>query len=378
MTDTETPVVLEDKSVPPKKRRSWLRIFLWVVLYLSAAGMVLLIAAGAFAYLLYEHITAPGTHTGERRVTIPDGATGRDAARILSEQSLVEHEYLALAALKLDKTPAAIKAGDYDLPIGASASELVDLLQEGPNVAFDPSSIPPDRKVTVPEGLTIVQMAELFEDPEAFVDAASNAGLIQGLGIEAESLEGFLMPNTYYFDEKPTAQQVVERMVSAFQREYAALVERLPEAAAMGPVELVTIASLIEEEARDPAERPVISAVIHNRLEKGMPLQMDSTLQYALNKYGERLLDEDKAVDSPYNTYLNAGLPPGPISSPGVASLEAAAAPADVDYLYFVSNADGRTHTFSKTLNEHTQARSRYQREIRKQREELRRQQASE
>lgn len=378
MSEPEIAAVEHDASVPPKKRRSWLRIFLWMILYLSAAGVVLLIAAGAFAYLLYEHITAPGTHTGERRITIPEGATGRDAARILAEQSLVEHEYLALGALKFDKTPAPIKAGDYDLPIGASASELVELLQEGPNVAFDPSSIPPDRKVTVPEGLTIFQVAEQFDDPAAFVEAASNVGLIQGLGIEAKTLEGFLMPNTYYFDEKPTPQIVVERMVGAFQREYTALVERLPNAAAMSPVELVTIASLIEEEARDPAERPVISAVIHNRLEKGMPLQMDSTLQYALNKYGERLLDEDKAVDSPYNTYLNAGLPPGPISSPGVASLEAAAAPADVDYLYFVSNADGRTHTFSTTLNEHAQARSRYQREIRKQREELRRQQASE
>ena len=181
------------------------------------------------------------------------------------------------------------------------------------------------------------------------------------------------MPNTYYFDEAPDSAKLLRRMLDQFKADFAVLQAEHPEAAA-DPVRVVTIASLIEEEARVDEERALVSSVIHNRLEQGRALQMDSTLQYALNKYGQRLLNEDKDVDSPYNTYKYPGLPPGPIANPGVASLRAALAPAESDFLYFVSNADGKTHTFSKTLREHEAAVAKFRREIREQRRELQQQ----
>ncbi|HUW61173.1 MAG TPA: endolytic transglycosylase MltG, partial [Candidatus Bathyarchaeia archaeon] len=138
------------------------------------------------------------------------------------------------------------------------------------------------------------------------------------------------------------------------------------------PLQVVTVASLIEEEARGAEERPDVAAVIYNRLKRGMPLQLDSTIQYALNKYGQRLLYSDREVDSPYNTYKNKGLPPGPISNPGVASLRAALQPSQADYIYFVSNADGLTHTFSSSNAEHIRAVQRFRREIAPQRKALR------
>ena len=210
-------------------------------------------------------------------------------------------------------------------------------------------------RVTVPEGLALSQMATRFDDPDAFIEAASDPDLLAAVGIEAPTLEGFLMPDTYFFDEPPTERAVVERMVEHFTETYAELLTAHPDAADRDLIEVVTVASLVEEEARVDDERPVIAAVIYNRLEKRIALAFDSTLQFALNKYGQRMLNEDKQVDSPYNTYKYAGLPPGPIASPGLKSIEAAVAPADVPYIFFVSNYDG-THVFTETFEEHQKA----------------------
>jgi len=344
------------------------KLFLFVVTVVVLAG----IAAALGAFLGYRHVTQPGVRGAEVRVTIPQGASGRDVGRMLAEQGLVEHELLFRAALRLDRSGRAIKHGRYALYRGLSAMELLGILQEGETLPLDPSEIPDELKVTVPEGLSIAQAARLFKHPEAFTKAASDAELIARLGIEAATLEGFLMPNTYFFDDRPTERGVVERMAAQFEEEYAALLDEVPPPTDHTKLEIVTVASLVEEEARVDAERATVAAVIYNRLEKDMPLQLDSTLQYALGKYGERILYEDREVDSPYNTYLHAGLPPGPISSPGAASIRAALWPADVDYLFFVSNADGKTHTFSTTPSEHLEAVRRYRRAIAGQRREER------
>ncbi|HOT49561.1 MAG TPA: endolytic transglycosylase MltG, partial [Candidatus Hydrogenedentes bacterium] len=214
----------------------------------------------------------------------------------------------------------------------------------------------------------IEQASKLFGNPAAFVEAASDPKLIARIGIKATTLEGFLLPNTYYFDRKPTEREVVERMIAEFEKQYASLIAQSPPPEGFDKLAIVTIASLIEEEARVPEERPSVAAVIYNRLQKNMPLQFDSTLQFALKKYGQRLLYEDLETDSPYNTYKHTGLPPGPISSPGTAALKAALRPARADFLYFVSNADGQTHTFSATEAEHLKAVARFRKEIAPQR----------
>jgi len=338
---------------------------------MSVLLLVCAVAAAIGATLVYQHVTQPGVPGQTVRILVPAGATGIQIAQILAENHLVENALFFRIALRLDRSGKPMKAGRYAVPKGLSATELLHVLQEGKTVPPEPGEIPPDQKVTVPEGLSLKQASALFANPQAFVDAACDAALLRNLGIAAASLEGFLAPDTYYFDKKPTEREVVERMVEEFEKRWTALTTELPPPEGFGKIELVTIASLIEEEAKVPEERDKVAAVIYNRLNKKMPLQLDSTLQYALNKYGQRLLYEDREVDSPYNTYKRPGLPPGPISSPGVASLRAALRPADADYVYFVSNADGQTHTFSATEAEHLEAVSRFRKEIAPQRKAL-------
>lgn len=356
---------------PPKRFSVWRLLFKLFLVFFTLCGLAV-VAAAFVAFMAYQHVVQPGQAGAPARVLIPEGATGHDVGKLLASQGLVEHELFFRLAVKLDKSGKPIKHGPYALAKGLSASELLQRLQEGPNRALDAADIPPECRVTIPEGLTIAQAAERFDHPEAFIEAARDPELIARLGIEAETLEGFLMPNTYFFDAKPSEREVAERMVAEFEKVYTRLTEETPPPGGFDKMEIVTIASLIEEEARVEEERREVAAVIYNRLEKKMRLQMDSTLQYALGKYGQRLLEADREVNSLYNTYLNAGLPPGPISSPGAASIEAALRPSNADYLYFVSNADGQTHTFSSTDAEHQRAVQHFRREIAPQRKGLR------
>jgi len=348
----------------PHKGRSCAGIVARLVLYTLV--LLVLLAAGAAlgAYMIYDHVTRPSVGGESVRVEIPEGVTGQQAGEILAREDLIEHPLFFRLAIRLDEAAKPIKHGTYDLQKGLSPTQLLHKLQEGPDITIS------EHKLTVPEGLTLRQMAGLFADPQAFLAAARDPARIEQLGIAAPSLEGFLMPDTYFFDEEPSETDAIDRMLRHFQQEYEKLLQAVPGAAARDLMEVVTVASLVEEESRVDEERPLVAAVVYNRIERGMPLDLDSTLQYALDKYGQRLLDRDKAVDSPYNTYRNAGLPPGPISNPGTAALRAALQPAEAEYLYFVSNADGKTHTFSVTLAEHNRAVARYRREISAQRRE--------
>jgi UPF0755 protein len=333
----------------------------------SLVAIAALVVVLGFAVV--QTVRGPGVQGDPVVVTVPEGMSGREVAKLLAEQGLVDHEILFRIALRIDESGETIKHGSHRVPEGAAPLEILRILQQPPNPSLDANKY----KFTVPEGLTVRQIAELMPDPEAFLAEVSGIPMKDEFGIDAPGPEGFLMPNTYFFDEPPTSALLLRRLLDQFKSDYAQLQAEFPEAA-KDVFKVVTIASLIEEEVRTDGERPLVSSVIHNRLEKGRALEMDSTLQYVLNKYGQRLLNGDKEVDSPYNTYKYAGLPPGPISNPGLKSLRYALAPADTDYLYFVSNADGKTHTFSKTLREHEAAVAKFRREIREQRRELQQQ----
>jgi UPF0755 protein len=224
------------------------------------------------------------------------------------------------------------------------------------------------RPITFPEGLTIRQMAALYEakgfgPAREFADAAKDRALISALDPDARDLEGYLFPDTYALPRKATAAQLVQRMVAAFMK--ALTPDLLDKADARGLTirQLVTLASIVEKETGNKEERPLVAAVYANRLKIGMPLQCDPTVIYALDRAGRydgNLTRENMQFDSPYNTYRYPGLPPGPIASPGRASLAAAASPADAAYLYFVSRNDG-THAFAATLEEHNRNVQQYQ-----------------
>src|SRR5205085_3691411 len=214
--------------------------------------------------------------------------------------------------------------------------------------------------VTIPEGYTVAQitplLAKTLKVPVDSVTAAvSDTALLSRLDVPNKTLEGFLFPDTYAFPIGTTARQAVREMVYAFERRWRPEWDSSAADLKINRNDLVTMASIVEKEARVPEERPVIAAVYYNRLKRGMLLQADPTVQYALGHHVGRVLYKDLAIQSPYNTYVNKGLPPGPIASPGVASLAAAANPASVQYLYFVASADGH-HEFRMTLEEHASA----------------------
>lgn len=332
----------------------------WAVI---GAGVVCVAVA---AFVIVDHVRGPG-HAGPKvSVQVPEGASGKDIGDLLVGAGLIEHEGLFRLAARLDTVKKPLRHGIYEVPKGLSALEILHMMQEGPARP----ALEDQYKVTVPEGLSLAQLVEELPEIEGIAEAAQAPELLQRLNIKAKSVEGFLLPETYYFDERPTGRELVERLIAQFEKTWAGLIAGVPGAERYDKLAVVTIASLVEEEARVEEERPLVAAVLRNRLEEGMPLQMDSTLQYALNKYGERLTEKDKQVKSAYNTYQVRGLPPGPISSPGASALRAALRPAPVKYLYFVSNADGKTHTFSETYEEHQAAVAKFRREIAPQRRE--------
>ncbi len=360
-----TEINKNNRGAPTHRRWTFWRMVAVCMLWTWALLFLGVIAAGAGAFLVYDYVTRPGQKGAAVEVVVPSGASGRDIGRLLAEHGLIEYEGFFRLAMQVEGSNSHIQHGAYELYKGLSALELLGLLQEGPSRHLLANQI----RITIPEGLSIPQMAELLGLGDTFIETARARDLIERLEIEADSLEGFLMPNTYFFDKEPEPRALIERMVGQFEKEYTALLEAHPGARHLDKRYVVTVASIVERETRVDEERPLVAQVIYNRIRREMPLQMDSTLQFALNKYGERMLYADLDTDSPYNTYKYRGLPPGPICSPGVSSLSAAMAPADVRYLYFVSNADGRTHTFSRTLEEHNRAVARFRREIAPQRQ---------
>jgi UPF0755 protein len=250
----------------------------------------------------------------------------------------------------------SLQAGEYALSPAMSYRSLVQTLHQGRVVLH---------AVLVPEGFTqreiIRRLAEAgllrAENARAL---ASDPEFVRRLGLSGDSLEGYLFPDTYSFPRGLGARAVLTRLVRRFHEVWRPLA---PKARALGLSrrEAVTLASIIEAEAGLDRERPLISAVYHNRLAKGMPLQADPTVIYGLDDFDGNLRRSDLRADTPYNTYTRQGLPPGPICSPGAASLAAAVAPARVDYLYFVATGDGGHH-FSATYRQHVNAVNRFQR----------------
>jgi UPF0755 protein len=261
---------------------------------------------------------------------------------------------------RLDGIDGELRPGVYDLVTGMGYDDVVETLLAGPPVAYT--------TVTIPEGFTVEQIAERVST-EAGISAEEIAELgLSGASAFQEaypfvsdgyqgSLEGYLFPDTYRIAEGSTARDVIALMLDQFAEEFATLDLAYPDEAGLTPHQVVTLASMVEREARLADERPIVASVIYNRLARGMRLEIDATIEYVIKENRPRLLNKDLEVDSPYNTYKYDGLPPGPIASPGLASLEAAADPAETGYLYYVlTSADG-AHTFTETYEEFLEAK---------------------
>lgn len=279
----------------------------------------------------------------------------------LKEQKIFIQPTFFLTYAELFKIDRRIHVGKYDLNKGITLAELTEKLTTGKGSSLD---------VTIPEGLNFKQIAGILKnqagvDSAGFVEVASDTSFIGELNLDAPNLEGYLFPNTYklYWGMEP--EDVAKIMVKELSNILGDSLIRRMEQINFSLYQVLTLASLIEAEAQNPEERPIISAVYHNRLNKNMLLQCDPTVIYALPDLDRPLVLKDLEIDSPYNTYKYTGLPPGPINNPGKASILAALYPANVDFLYFVAKGDG-SHIFSSTLEEHSLAKMKIKRENKK------------
>ncbi len=290
-------------------------------------------------------------HGAPTRVIIPRGASFGQATDSLTKAKLVGWPKMFRLYGRLTGGDRDIKPGTYLLKQGTPWSDIVSALNGGLGLV---------NTITIPEGYTLSQitplLARTLKVPTDSVQVAMrDTALLARLDIPNSTLEGYVFPDTYAFPLGTTARQAVREMVYAFERRWNPEWDASLTELKINRNDLVTMASIVEKEARVPEERPVIAAVYYNRLRKGMLLQADPTIQFALGHHVGRVLYKDLAVKSPYNTYIHKGLPPGPIASPGVASLAAAAHPASVPYLYFVASRDGH-HEFRVTLEQHASA----------------------
>lgn len=319
---------------------------------------VLLIAWVGFHQI--SQLMGPVDAGNEERieVTIPAQCTTSQVARILYEHNLIQNEKFFVGYCRVKGLDQNLKAGVYSFNRAQSLSELVEGLVQGKVVTVG---------FTVPEGYTLSQIGELLVKENICTAEEWQQALIQDYDYEflkkapdtENHLEGFLFPATYRVARDVTAQQVVDMMLKRFEQEWKGGLAATAREQGRDVYEVVTLASLIEKEARVDEERPVIAGVLINRLKKGMPLQVDATVLYSLGEHKPVVTYRDLEVDSPYNTYRYPGLPLGPIASPGSASLAAALQPAQHSYYYYVYMGDGR-HYFSKTHDEHVQAKQKY------------------
>ena len=324
--------------------------FLAVLLAVVAA-----IAIGA-ALMLQPHGPAEPA-----LVEFEPGQSVRDLAAELERRDVVASRWLFLA-VRAARPKTILMAGEYEFEEARSPWQVFEQIARG-RVYLRP--------LTVPEGLTRFEVAELVADAgygsrEELLEITADPTLVKDLLPDAETLEGCLFPETYRFPKTATGAQVVGAMVSHFRRAFEQTLR--DRHSPLEPYQLLTLASLIEKETGVDRERPLVSSVFHNRLERGMRLQCDPTIIYGLlleDRYRGSIFASDLQDPHPYNTYLIEGLPPGPIANPGLASLEAAARPTESDYLFFVAESgDSAGHVFSSSLAAHNQAVNAYRRSL--------------
>ncbi|BBH19316.1 aminodeoxychorismate lyase [Paenibacillus baekrokdamisoli] len=350
----------EDNVIRPAGPRRG-RITLWVIVTLF--GLMIIFAAG-IAFYIWNGLKP--TSSGEvKQIELKKGMSPFQLAEELENQGIIRNAFIFKYYLRYKNEGARFQAGVYDLQPGMDKDAIIAKFNSGETLKSETI------RFTIPEGYTVEQIADTlakagYVDKEAFIKLADtdrtwgDAEAVRLLPKKAElrhRLEGYLFPETYELEKGSKPEDIIIRMLQELDHKLEKLPDNWEEAMTERKMDfpsIMTIASLIEREAVVDEERPIIAGIIYNRLEKGMPLQIDATVQYSLDKPKERLYDKDLKVDSPYNTYRIKGLPPGPIASPSLKSIEAALFPEKTDYFYYVTKKDGsHKHLFAQTLKEH-------------------------
>ena len=320
-----------------------------VILYLIAVFFVFCV------FLLNYSISFIDKKNINVLVDIPTGSSFLEVTEILNQAGLVKHRIFFYSLTIIKNARRHIRAGEYEFNTSMTPIAMINKLIRGEIKEYI---------ILIPEDFSMKEIAdrlysEKLINKEIFFELARDKDFLKSLNIKAESIEGYLFPDTYYFNRSMNTRQIMKRMVNRFWEKVTP--EMIEKARELGfnTHQFVTFASLIGKESGNDAEKPFISAVFRNRLKKKMRLQSDPTAVYDLDSFNGKVLRSHLKRNSPYNTYVIRGLPPGPIANPGLTSLQAALNPAPVKYLYFVSKKDG-SHFFSASLNEHNQAVYRY------------------
>jgi UPF0755 protein len=288
-------------------------------------------------------------------VDIPTGSSFLEVTEILNRAGLIKYRIFFYSLTVIKNARRHIRAGEYEFNTSLTPNAIIEKLIRGDIKKY---------KVTIPEDFSLKEIVDRLKeykliDEDDFLELAGNEDFLESLNIQADSIEGYLFPDTYFFDRSMSTRQIMKIMVSQFWKKIAPEMIKRAEEMKLDVHKLVTFASIIGKESGNDAEKPMISAVFHNRLRKRMRLQSDPTSVYDLDSFEGKVLRSHLRRKSPYNTYVIKDLPPGPIANPGVASLKAVLYPAPVNYLYFVSKKDG-SHFFSASLSEHKKAINRY------------------
>ncbi|BBO88439.1 endolytic transglycosylase MltG [Desulfosarcina ovata] len=324
-------------------------------------GVALLLILAGSAGLLYRHLLSwaerPMAEPGQEKLfTLLSGQGLKQTARALHREGLISDALRFTIFARIDKKDKLLKAGEYFLSTSMTPREILGQMVEGRVRLY---------RLTIPEGYNLVQIARAVSaaglaDEKSFLDAARNPEMARLLDIPADTLEGYLFPDTYYFPRGLDTGAIVITMVKQFRAAFKPEWTARAKALGMTVHEVVTLASIVEKETGAPQERPLVASVFHNRLKKGMRLETDPTVIYGITDFDGNIKRKHLETYTPYNTYKIQGLPPGPIASPGALAIEAVLYPAESNYLYFVSKRDG-THHFSTSLKEHNAAVRKYQ-----------------
>jgi UPF0755 protein len=330
--------------------KQWKKNNPWKTLFIATAALIFTI----HFYLVF--FVPPSKERVWKEVRVSEGMSFKAIAGVLKKEGIIRYSgYFELIA-RLEGITRKVRVGYYGLNTNMSMGEVLDALRNGRVIEY---------QVVVPEGYNLYQIGwtisktPLISDPNEFIKLVKNKEYVRSLGIEADTLEGYLFPDTYYLPKGIQLEDIPKKMVQRYKAVFVDSYRKRAQELGLTEHQIVTLASIVEKEAKVTSERKLVAAVYHNRLKKGMKLQADPTAVYGTKAWITKITAQDLKRKSPYNTYLRKGLPPGPIANPGEGAILATLYPEKADYLFFVAQGDG-SHYFSKDYAAHEQAISRY------------------
>lgn len=339
-----------------EKIKQWKKNNPWKTLFIATAALIMVI----HVYLVV--FVPPSKERVWKEIRVSEGMSFKAIASVLKKEGIIRYSGYFEVLGRLQGITRKVRVGYYGLNTNMSMGEVLEALRGGKIIEY---------QVVVPEGYNLYQIGwtiaktPLISDPNEFINLVKNKEYVRSLGIEADTLEGYLFPDTYYLPKGIQLEEIPKKMVQRYKALFVDSYRKRAQELGLTEHQVVTLASIVEKEAKVTSERKLVAAVYHNRLKKGMKLQADPTAVYGTKAWITKVTAQDLKRKSPYNTYLRKGLPPGPIANPGEGAILATLYPEKADYLFFVAQGDG-SHYFSKDYSAHEQAISRYKSNKRK------------